>query len=349
MAPDDATWGIEDLDMLAGIGFGPTSQLMTEPKLFVDARFLAALQVEFEEELGAEEAAIALFQIGLLHGLRDAMQFGDLDHARPGLPVLVGTAPLAMRFGAITPGPRGLELSGSWPDAHEAEARLSKLGQATRHVCLLSAGYTSGWLSAAFQVDMLAFETTCSAADGELCTFQAREVEAWTDDELTPGLARDLLARVQIKRLRELVQSRDAARASISSHEGASEGTSSPMDPGEPAVHVWGPVMVMPFTDVDTALGTVEMLGRDPAMRSVRVVVVDLGGTILDEGFGAAALEQLIEDVEAWGADVILTGISPLSAEAVEDLASTQLLIRKDVPEAIAYAFQIAEAHQHLL
>lgn len=344
---DGASWGIDDLDLLADLGFGPASQLMTEPKLFVDARFLAALRVEFEEELGADEARIALFQIGLLHGLRDALRLSDLGSASPGLPSVVGVAPLAMKFGPIERGPFGFELSGAWPDGHEAEAHLAKLGRASGHACMLSAGYTSGWLSGAFDFDVLAVETCCAASGGAGCAFRAREVEAWQRDDLAPESVKQLIARVPIRRLRAVAQGTPPDRAG-DAFLGA-EGLPTTIDPEDPAVHVWGPVMVMPFTDVDTALATVETLGADPAMRGVRVVVLDLGGMALDEGFGAAGLEQLIEFVEAWGADVILTGISPLSADVVADLEATHLLIRKDVPEAIAYAFQIAEAHRHLL
>ena len=76
----------------------------------------------------------------------------------------------------------------------------------------------------------------------------------------------------------------------------------------------------------------------------MRVVVVDLAGAIIDEGFGAAALEQVLDSVEATGAEPILTGISPLSEAAVADIERAHLVIRKDLPDAIATAFQIAEA-----
>ncbi len=114
-------------------------------------------------------------------------------------------------------------------------------------------------------------------------------------------------------------------------------------------MHIWGPVMVMPFTGPEAALQTIELLEQDDATRAVRVVVLDLCGVLLDEGFGAAAVERLIEDIQSWGAEVILTGISPLSEEVVAELQATLLLSRKDLPEAIAYAFQIAEAQRHLL
>jgi hypothetical protein len=81
----------------------------------------------------------------------------------------------------------------------------------------------------------------------------------------------------------------------------------------------------------------------------VRTVVVDLRGEGLDEGFTAAALEQILETVEAWGAEAILTNVSPLAEPVVADLEVKHLLLRKDLPEAIAAAFQIAEAQRHIL
>jgi hypothetical protein len=75
-------------------------------------------------------------------------------------------------------------------------------------------------------------------------------------------------------------------------------------------------------------------------------VVVDLGGAVIDEGFGAASLEQVLDAVAGWGAEAILTGISPLSEPVVADLEKTHLVMRKDLTAAIAAAFQIAEAQR---
>ena len=64
-------------------------------------------------------------------------------------------------------------------------------------------------------------------------------------------------------------------------------------------IHIWGPVMVIPFCGPDEALQALDLIGRDPSARQVSVVVVDLSGAIVDEAFGAVALEQLIEGVDA--------------------------------------------------
>ena len=105
--------------------------------------------------------------------------------------------------------------------------------------------------------------------------------------------------------------------------------------------------MVVPFRSGEEGLHAVEMLSRDPSTVDVRVVVVDLAGCELDENFGAAALEQVLETIVLWGAEALLTGVSTLSEAVVEGLEAQHLLIRKDLPEAIATAFQIAEAQRY--
>ena len=53
-----------------------------------------------------------------------------------------------------------------------------------------------------------------------------------------------------------------------------------------------------------------------------------------------------MELIEAWGAEAVFAAVSPLSEAAVADLERQPLLIHKDIAEAIAAAFQLANA-QH--
>ena len=87
-----------------------------------------------------------------------------------------------------------------------------------------------------------------------------------------------------------------------------------------------------------------ELIGQDPGAQEVRVVVVDLSGTVIDEGFGAAALEQILEAVEGWGAEPVLTWITPFYERVVAVLERSHLIMRKDLTEVVASAFQLAEA-----
>jgi len=335
-----------DLRSLSALGFSPDAVLMNDPKLFVDRRFLAALLSQLHEELGDSGARNALFQIGLLHGLRDAERVlrGEFLPLPSGLDAVVASSaaastPLAMRLGArrVDTETGSLTLPGSWPECYEADARLSRLGPMKSPGCALSAGYTSGWLSGTLEANVIAVEERCLACGDSECRFVAREAEGWRSSG--DPRAAELARFVDFQRFREV------ARMGIGGFphpDGVEDHID--FDADEPVVHVWGPVMVMPFTGADDALHAIEMLSRDPATEDVCVVVIDLRDAIIDEGFGAAALEQVVSVIDSWGAEAILAGVSPLSEAAVAGVEVRHLLVRKDLPEAIAVAFQIAEA-----
>jgi hypothetical protein len=347
------TW--PDLGALSALGFGPDAALMTEPKLFVDRRFLAALLLQFEQELGGDEGAGALFQIGLLHGLRDAYRVVRDGFVGPGGAPLAGnvltaTTPLAIQLGPRSGDrpPGALEIPGAWPECHEADARLARVGRAMLPSCALSSGYTSGWLSGALDADILALETECAAQGRAHCRFIAREVEAWRGEPDPRAL--DLIEAIHFESFRDL-----AMRECAPLFDDQPDRSQAPLqsggepDPDGSVVHVWGPVMVMPFITPEEALQAVDLLSRDPGNAEIRAVVVDLRGSILDEGFGASALEQVLDTIQSWGAEAVLTGVAPVSEEVVRGLETTHLLVRKDLPAAIASAFQIAEAQRHVL
>ncbi len=107
--------------------------------------------------------------------------------------------------------------------------------------------------------------------------------------------------------------------------------------------------MVIPFSGAEEALIALDLVGRDPAAGAVSVVVIDLSGAIVDEAFGAVALEQIVDTVEAWGAETIFAEVSALSEGVVAGLERQPLLIHKQLPQAIAAAFQIAEAQRRLV
>jgi hypothetical protein len=351
------------MSVLATIGFGPDSPLMRQAKLFTDMRFLAALLVELEDELGPAGARAALFQIGLIQGMRDAYQVLDQTF----VPGLAPTSPLPecppLAIHLETHGSQGgVEIPGAWPECYEAEARLSKLGSSPDATCSLSAGYTSGWLSGTFDAQVLVIEHSCVSRGDSRCEFLALESEAWHGRDSAE--ARKLLADISFPAAREaalaLLEPGPADPLTADSRpldagtlpprsEAAPSQLQNSFAPLDPAVHIWGPVMILPCAELDHAARTIDMLGYDRSVSDVRVVVVDLRDAVLDEAFAAASLEQIVEYLEAWGAEVILTNVAPLSEKIVAGLETSHLLIRKDLPEAIAAAFQISEAQKHLL
>jgi len=320
------------------LGFDPNAVLLQEPGWMLEPAFVGALHAEIEQDLGAEAARFALVQIGLLHGFRDALRIvGEAFTRGRHEPEDALLAPaLALHFDSSprSGGSDALELHGGWPRRGEASARISLSGHGREPACFLSSGYTSGWLSGVLDADVLALETTCSAAGADACRFLAREAEAWRAQGDPRASA--LLDTLPFAAFRNLVRS-DPVQTSLESPR---------FDPDAAVVHIWGPVMVIPFSGADEALRAVELIGRDPGAREVSVVVLDLTGAIIDDAFGALALEQIVETAEACGAETLFAGISPLSQDVVADLDRKPLFVHKDVDQAIVSAFQISDAQR---
>ncbi len=304
-------------------------QLRADPQLLRDPARLGALHAHLREALGEEDAAATLLQAGFLQGLRDAQAAGNADPrqaaacpAAPRVPFSVGPRP----------GAGASQLAGTFSDA-EAAGRRESLGPVPGWSCHVTAGYVSGWLSGLLGDDVLAVETACCADGAEACQFQARPVAAWRPED-GPAVRR-ALDRLDFSSLR-LCMARDATSAPDED------------DLDSLAVHVWGPVMIVPYGGVDECLSALDLIALDDSARDVSVVVLDLGGAILDSDLGAVVLEQVIEAIEQRGADTILTGVSPLSEPVVADLETRRLVVHKDLPEAVAAAFQIADAQRRV-
>lgn len=341
MKPEIDAVSTADAPPLSALALDADPALAREPRLLVDPRFLGVLHFELSQKLGAEQAACNLMQLGFLRGLRDARMLVQLglraDAHRPARPL----APLLALRLSRADAPGGHALEGGWPDQPEAEARLSTLGPSPSPGCWASAGYTSGWLSGLHDADILALETRCTAAGDEECRFVARAPEAWrlSGDHR----AREALRFLPFDDLRALVDREIEVETSEAALEGGELGGDSP------AIHVWGPVMILPFSGAEDSLRAVDLIGSDPEARSVSVVIVDLGGVLLDEAFGAVALERTLDAIEGWGAEPILADVAPLSESVVAGMERDHVIVRKSLPEAISTAFQIVQAQQNPL
>ena len=323
------------------LGAQARATLRDDPRLLCDPRGLGELHARLAEGLGEEEAAAALLQAGFLVGLRDALH-GLEDGWRADRPLAGPCAASGPRlpFAALASGAdggRSIDLTGCWHGGGEAEGRLAALGRSRRPSCFVSAGYTSGWLTGLLGSDVLAVETECTAAGAPRCTFRARAAQAWAGARERG--ARRALGRLDFADLRRRVEEPEPA---------AWDDDPDEMDPELPVVHVWGPVMVVPFAGPDDSISALDLIARDDAARDVSVVVVDLGGAILDTGFGALALERVLDAIERRGADAVLAGVCPLSEPVVAALEARHLLLHGELPAAIAAAFQIADAQQRV-
>lgn len=317
-------------DSLASLGLDPGLLAIRDSGGLLDPVFLDALARELEERVGPAESAELLRQIGFVHGYRDALRALEGDLMVTALPILMRTGPSERPAG-------GVEARGSWPERAEASARLARRGHARACGCHLSAGYTSGWLSGHLDGDLLALETECAATGACECLFEAREASAWRGDPR----AEAVLAALPFEALRLAVLAR-------SEPEPVAPEAEPPvgLDREEAVVHIWGPVMVLPFAGEEQALQALGLIASDPSARDVSVVVVDLAGAEVDEACAAAALERIVDGAEAWGAETLLADASAPTRKALDGLAKPPLLVLEDLDEAIAAAFQVARAQR---
>ena len=208
----------------------------------------------------------------------------------------------------------------------------------------MSAGYTSGWFSGIHDVDMLVVESTCCAKGEEICTFIAREAETWR----SAGPAE---LGVEWERVRWMLDSIPFTRfrslaAKLADPIPPEEPAEDVFDPDSAAIHIWGPVMVVPYSGTEEALQAVGLIGRDPSAQEVSVVILDLTGTRIDDVFAAAPLGQIVETIEAWGAEAIFAGLRSRSDHLIADLSKPPIAIHRDVEQAIVAGFQIATAQR---
>jgi len=180
----------------------------------------------------------------------------------------------------------------------------------------------------------------------EACRFVAREAEAWR--LLGDSRAEQLLAALPFDAFRAAVREREAQNRAL-----RAVGFASDSDPcGEfdreaAVIHVWGPVMVLPYSGPEDTLRALDLVGSDPQARGVSVIVLDLAGAIVDEAFGAVALEQIIHTADAWGTELVFAEPSGLSQRVISELEHPPLIVVKDLEHAIATAFQIAQSQRH--
>ncbi len=111
-------------------------------------------------------------------------------------------------------------------------------------------------------------------------------------------------------------------------------------DPMSPAAHIWGPVMVLPYSGAADSMAALDTVDDDLGTSQVRVVVVDVTGARI-EALEAAGLAQLLDHIEGAGAEAIVAG---LSAEATPRFGLASPLLARDLSEGIALGFQMCLA-----
>jgi len=114
------------------------------------------------------------------------------------------------------------------------------------------------------------------------------------------------------------------------------------------AIHVWGPVMIVPYLGIETTLQAIDLVGTNTEARDVSVIVLDLCGIWIDSAFGQMAIARFEEASARSGLELLLTGVSEPSMATLSGGGSSHQIF-PDVHHAIAAAVQIARIQQQLL
>jgi len=300
------------------------------PDAFDDPDALERLRANAFESVGLPYAEGILYGIGVAEGLVDALRVarrftgplgGAPGHAGPGLQLLFAA-------NGLTPDRR---FGGALHGSVEAAVHRRRYGGAHGPICHVTAGYCAGWYSALLGEFVLVRELDCAGAGAEHCRFTAQPVERWLGDG--DAWAQGLLKYLDYEAMRESALKRLAA--SGEEIEGEMMGA---FDPLSPAVHVWGPVMVLPYSGAGDSVAALETIAADLGERTIRVVVLDVTGARVD-AVEATGLLRTLDELSRRNLETVMVGVS----EEIAALYKLSLPLRaRDISEAIRLAFQLA-------
>ncbi len=305
---------------------------------FEDARALARLRRDLFEGMGPEHGRGILYALAFCEGMADGLRITQGFAAAPAATARLVGASIPMVF---RPESGALEdrFGGTLPRSTEAALHQSDYPRSNDPVCFVSAGYAAGWYSAILGEMILVQELSCTAAGELSCRFEARRVEDWLDDN--DPWTNELLPYLDFDTIRER-----AEQKSREPDEGPREGDMmGSFDPMSPAVHVWGPVMVLPYSGPEDSLVALDAVCEDVGRDQIRVVVVDVTGAMIDP-IEVVGLTRLLDAFEAKNVETVMVGIGERGAQYFQSRkgALGLSLVARDISEAIALGFQISQS-----
>jgi len=314
-----------------------------------DPAHLAALRDEVFETSGEERGAAVLYALGFTEGLVDGLRVAQGFAADDPRPRLAGPGlPLLFVPDCETGEPHTDALSGALSGSLEARIHSAQGRPAPEPSCYLSAGYAAGWYSEILRQPLLVREIECIAHGGACCRFVARTVEDWQRDG-DPWIA-ELLPMLDLSALREAAAHRvaelpDGAEILAPGDEAEIEGDMfGGFDPMSPAVHVWGPVMILPYSGPADGEAALEMVASDLDSERIEIAVVDVTGVRM-EAVAAAGLARFLDHLEALQVETVVVGLGreawPLFQDGAQGLAMPMLA--RDMCQGITFAFQLAQ------
>jgi hypothetical protein len=282
------------------------------------------------------------FREGLADGGAVARHFGGADPSG----ARAGRAPLALLF-RCERGALDARFAGALRGSVEASGHVGSLGRAAAPSCFVSAGYAAGWYSAVLGASVLVRETECAACRAEPrgdCRFEARPLEDWQASDA--AWLEGVLPFVDFESPEPAADAAGEKPEEADGDEPAeAEGTMlGSFDPLSPAIHVWGPVIVIPYAGAADGEEALEVISRDLGRGTLRAAVVDVTGARV-EGVERMGLVRLLAAIDARGLCAVVAGAPQAVAGSFErDEPNGGALWAPDVTRAIALAFQLSGA-----
>ncbi len=320
---------------------------MSTPRKRSGSRVAAATQAAFEsptalaelrsgilDHIGMPHGIGILYGIGFLQGIIDGMRVaqGFQGFLRPE-PRIAGCA-IPLLFTPAS-GAIAQRFDGTLDDSIEASLHLRVSPSTGNPVCHVGAGYAAGWYSAIRGEFLLVRETQCRAAGAETCRFEADTAAQWETRGDT--WAREMLAFVDYERLHK----RALDRVGELEKQAKPSGMLGGFDPMSPAVHIWGPVMVLPYGGFVDCIDALDTIREDLGPGHVQVVVVDATGAKID-GPEEVGLLRLIDRLEEDRVEPIVAGLpNAIRRRLLPDGLPGLPLWAPDIETGITLAFQL--------
>jgi hypothetical protein len=300
-------------------------------RAFADPEAFGRLR-QYTLEAGGADAPALLYRIGFDRGWVDGLSISRDFSAGSVFPRFAGPGLPLLFFPSVGQIPE--HFGGTLRGSLEATIHVTLASPSDTPVCHLSAGYAAGWYTAIFRDTILVLETECEARGDSRCHFEAQPARVWVEAGDSRALAL----------LPYLDPPDPASHSSESAEEG--EGLGAMMgqfDPLSPAVHVWGPVMVLPYSGLEDADSALEAVREDVGPDAVDIVIVDVTGVQISP-LEACGLVELVSRLESRGIEVLVAGLRSghqglLGSELLD---SSGMLVVGDLSEGIALAFQMA-------
>lgn len=304
-----------------------------------DPEHLAALRDEIYSTHG-DNAPATLYALGFVEGMTDGLRVARGFAADELYPCLAGPG-LPLLFVPEAEKDDMVRITGTLENSLEARIHRAQGLCANEPSCHLSAGYAAGWYGEILRERLIVKEVECMANGGARCRFVAHTLEEW-QAACDPWIEQ-LLSRIDFPSLRAAATSRPAALSGEFDADEPEGDMFGGFDPMSPAVHVWGPVMVLPYSGAADGEAAIEMVSADLGTDRIEIVVVDVTGVRI-ESVEADGLARFLDHLERLRIEAVLVGLSPEAQPLFQDQGCglAMPMLARDISEGIAFAFQLA-------